>query len=836
MKPIFSATILLWVLRLTDVSGYPDCCAVSSAGEDVVCRGCGLDTVPQDLPINATQLDLSNNKLTTLKPKSFLYLPNLQTLKLNRNGMRNITSGAFDGLGHLQFLSLSDNGLDSSLGTNVFQFLNNLRVLDLHRNVFHLNQVYPIKALSHTTSIETLKIDVFHQFSFGIGFSHLKKLRILNLYGMQRCSIRNTSFTGLGSITIIHLIINSRLSFIENDALSPFKTLALLDIDSDRTLNIREVLYILYGLRNQTMEQISFNNNFLPFDNPVKIHTSDIVYLQSICVKRLYLIRNAISSFPLKGITSWTGRRCLEVLDVSQNKFTTFNMVYYLPLFPALTHFSLTCNILSKSRRKRLSFKRFLRDERTLFLPPRLIFLNISHNNIRGYFDKLHFSLNNSLRYFDISYEREGSFRLYINGKGLVHMEELYLSFMDCYHVKCVVFADMPNLAKIVARQCSFESDLLSVNSKSVFNGLRNLTYVDLSENHIPKWDPMTFYDQKDSLRVLMISENEISTFPAKAIEALETLEYVDVSQNSITTLSLSDCNLIDRLKQKSDTFSVNIHGNPLVCSCHDLDFPRWVFRTTVLYNKEHLQCITPNGDFIHFKELHRTFEKFEINCASFSWLIVSTILLILISVLVTVSLVTWRYSAKLRVWCRQPAEGEFSHYVFLSYSNKDTKWVRERLVPHLEQDKLSFICEDKDFRPGKDIATNILDAIDYSYKCVFVVSYHFLSCEWTRYAMQVASGYCFRKGREKINIIILLDDIELSELPKLLRKNWDNIECLRWPHPHSNNSGQGTAAKVTEIEIERAKMFDRLSQCIRKGKPKIVFQDEETLVSETML
>lgn len=65
-------------------------------------------------------------------------------------------------------------------------------------------------------------------------------------------------------------------------------------------------------------------------------------------------------------------------------------------------------------------------------------------------------------------------------------------------------------------------------------------------------------------------------------------------------------------------------------------------------------------------------------------------------------------------------------------------------------------MCADKDFKPGKDIASNILDTIDLRYKFVFVVSYGFLNSEWPKYAIQVASGNSFRKGRETMNIVIL--------------------------------------------------------------------------------
>ncbi|XP_033741928.1 toll-like receptor 4 [Pecten maximus] len=819
------------------VRGYPDCCVERSVGDemDVTCRRCRLNTVPQDLPVNVTQLDLANNELTILQPKSFSSLPNLKTLKLDSNRMRNISLGAFDGLVNLRYLSLSDNSLDS-FGEYVFQPLVNLRVLQLKHNRFHIHKTYPVTALSYLTSMEIMYIDIFEQFSFGSAFLGLNKLTTLNLNGIEKCPIRNTSFRGLENLKITHLTINSRINFIENDAFSPFRNLTLLSIDSRRSLDIREVFQALYGVRNRAMDEIRSTRNFRMYGSPIKLKIIDILFLKSICVKRLYLRRNALTAIPLDVITSWTSRNCVEVLDVSENKFTSIPMMLItVSLFRSLTRFTITNNIPSRSKRGLLKIENLnVEDESIIYLPHNLIFLNFSHNNIYSHDDHLHYSSNNSLKFLDMSYQRKGKFRFTVHGMALTHLKELYVSGMDCYHSRCVEFAGMTNLAKVVARQCSLENDFLTSNSKSVFNGLRNLTYVDLSVNHLKEWDSLTFHDQRQSLKVLLISENEINVFPTQALETLEQLEYVDIGNNALSTLTLSDYNILDKLKQQSSKFLVNLHGNPLLCSCDDLDFLRWAVRTTVLFDKENLRCVTPHGDSIRIKDLERNFERFEIDCASFSWLIVSILLLVVMVVLVTLSLVSWRYSAKLRVWCRQPADGEFKHYAFISYSDKDSKWVRDQLTSHLEQEGLSFMCADKDFEPGKDIATNILDAIDSCYKSVFVVSYHFLNCEWTRYAMQVTSGYSFRKGREDMNIIILLDDIELSELPKLLRKNWDNVECLRWPCDDS--SLEECADKTISMEKAREKVLRKLSKYIRKGNPEIVKPEEEVSMSDTRL
>ncbi|XP_069132596.1 toll-like receptor 2 [Argopecten irradians] len=760
-----------------------------------------------------------------------MYMPNLLSLKMDSNDMRKISGGAFDGLANLQCLSLSDNRLDSSLGEDVFKPLVNLRVLSIYRNTFHIDKSYPNNALSYLSSIETLEVDIFQDFVFGSPFMHFRTLTTLYLNGIEICSIHNASFIGLGSSPITNLTIHSRIRYIEKNALSPFINLTELNINSRKTLDIRDVFQALYGLRNRTMGQLMFENNYIRAQPPVTLTATDIMFLKTICVKRLYLIRNSLMFIPFRTVTAWTNRNCIAILDLSVNKFSEFSQSFLtLPLFHELTNFSLTHNIPSRTKRS-MVFKEA--SEKIFVLPPKLVFLNISRNYIRLHDNNTHFSSNNSLKSYDISYQRKNAFLLTIHGKDLSHLEELFVSGMSCTHVRCIEIAPMTKLSKLEARQCNLKNEFLLLNSTSVFRGLTNLTYLDLSANHLNQWSSLLFNDQRQSLNVLLISQNEIDVFPTEALNVLEQLEYLDISNNALTTLTLSDYELLEKLKQRSPKLLVNLHGNRLVCSCDDLEFLRWMLSTTVLMDKDNLRCVTSLGDSITIKHLQENFDKFEIDCASISWLIVSIVLLVVMYLFLTVSFVSWKYSAKLRIWCRQPLEGDFTHHAFISYADTDGSWVRKHIEPYLEQEEISFMCADKDFKPGKDIASNILDTIDLCYKSVFVVSYEFLNSEWPRYAMQVASGYSFRKGRETMNIVILLDDIQLSELPKLLRKNWVNVRRLRWPRDES--TCQGEDGENISIETKRENVLKKLSKYIQNGIPEL-HPVGDTLQSETIV
>ncbi|XP_069139291.1 leucine-rich repeat and immunoglobulin-like domain-containing nogo receptor-interacting protein 2 [Argopecten irradians] len=98
---------------------------------------------------------------------------------------------------------------------------------------------------------------------------------------------------------------------------------------------------------------------------------------------------------------------------------------------------------------------------------------------------------------------------------------------------------------------------------------------------------------------------------------------------------------------------------------------------------------------------------------------------------------------------------------------------------------------------PGRDIADNIMDAIDSSRQIVFVVSYASLDREWTTFTMRLAYEYSFRIGREKMDIFILLGDIKKSEFRKLIRNSLRVIQPLRWHQECNTNMERMTGART---------------------------------------
>ncbi|XP_060075271.1 toll-like receptor 6 [Ylistrum balloti] len=797
--------------RLTD----KDCCDVYRSGEtsQVTCQGCRLQAIPRSMDENTTLLDLSYNRLMILQKGAFITIPYLVHLSLSYNNLSVITTGAFDHLGYLQRLDLSHNALDdSSFKETTFQSLKNLRTLIIHSNNFNLRKVFPEATFLSLSNIDTLYIDIFDGMHFGKGFLNFKKLKNLHFYQNGELSIKNTTFQALGEMNIMELSLFFKTGKLESDALYPFQSLSSLVLDSRRYRDITEVLSLLYGLRESKMDSIRLSSNYVRNGGTVQLGTSDVWFLSKVCTKKLFMSDNAIGSINTVAFKTWASRGCIEYLDISKNSFQSPQVFFILKLFPSVKYIDCSYKKSTFTRKRKGLFRH------SVYLPKTLIHLNLTHFPFTYDYGRLSFVEKNNLEVLDISYQLP-SFTCGRKMYGLSHLTGFNISGIDCSSPYPEMFSDMLMLSTLTARECQLaNSDLFYTNT--LFKGLNLLSHVDLSSNTLTQLNSNTFTDQSGSLKTLLLVDNSLVHLPIEILQQLTVLEMLDISNNLIVSLTLSEINILDNYRSQSEKFTVKLGGNPLVCDCDNLAFLSWLDTTEVIYDKNELVCVDSNMKIVKLLE---TFHDFRVDCVSQFWLIVSITITVICLILGILFRVVWRYSLKLRFWCRNLVEHDtFPYDIFISYSRDDCGWIRKTLVPWLEQQDMSYGAEDKTFDTGLDICDNIMGAIDDSYQTVFVVSCKFLEYEWQTFAMKVASRYSFREGREYMNIIILLDDIKQSEFPKMIRENWDKIRPLHWPDLHNTDG--------TRLNTARKLFWEKLLKRIRKGNKRLA----KTLNSES--
>lgn len=781
----------------------------------MTCYGCQLNDVPTGLSLNTTVLNLGNNSIVRIDDHSFKDLPHLRSLLLSRNQIHTISSGAFASLKNLDLLDLSNNNLEHfAFDSSVFKHLEKLSCLYLNNNNFHLKRLYPENAISHAKALTSLNIDIFEDFKFGQGFLNLTNLQTLNVFqkGTARISIRNTSFRGLEQSQITHFILYCTMKSMEPGSLSPLRNLLSLTLDSRKTLSIHMVLRALYGLQGRTMESIRLPHNHIRYTRNGYLEKTDLVFLGTICVRRLDLAGNLISGITMEAVLSWHSRACLEVLDVSRNVLESPQLLSLLVLFPSITHVYASYEVRQYSRKRRSIWNR----KSIVFFPQSLRHLYLSHDPMNfDISDVTTVSDDNNLRTLDVSYP---VMEVTCSGgyiKGLLRLQQLIMSGWECSHTSNRFFVEFPNLSRLDAKNCNL-GNKLGMEGHSLFTGLYNLSFTDLAFNNINTLSLDTFKDQAYSLKVLNLTGNHMERIPMDILTLLYVLEILDLRDNVIIKLSGKDCSFLENHRSRSDKFQILLAGNPVACNCDNLEFVTWLGTSTVVYDRVDISCITPHGSKVLVSEFLETMDEFQDSCVAQFWLLMSVILTVVCILMGILSRLAWRHSITLRVMCRDPREhGVYPYDLFLVYSEQDSGWVRNTLAPWLEEHGIEYCAEDKNLELGGDKADQIMNAIDDSCQVVFIVSCTFLECDWSLYTMKFANTYSYRDGRENMSIIIMLNDMKRSEFPKRIRKNWDAIRPVKWPNEGNTNRSQ--VSKEEEI------FWKRLLSRIRRGSNRLI-------------
>ncbi len=98
-----------------------------------VCSAQGFNDLPEQLPMDATEIFLDGNDLTELDSHTFIGRKNLRVLHLNASGIQEVQNKTFNGLKSLSVLHLEDNRISSLRGYE-FEGLTGLRELYLQNN------------------------------------------------------------------------------------------------------------------------------------------------------------------------------------------------------------------------------------------------------------------------------------------------------------------------------------------------------------------------------------------------------------------------------------------------------------------------------------------------------------------------------------------------------------------------------------------------------------------------------------------------------------------------------------------------------------------------------
>ena len=165
---------------------------------------------------------------------------------------------------------------------------------------------------------------------------------------------------------------------------------------------------------------------------------------------------------------------------------------------------------------------------------------------------------------------------------------------LDTSRLTVSAFSQMPNLTMLLLGKTDFGISIANDSQNRMFAKNTNLRMLDLSECQITTV-PQEEFSHLHQLQILNLSFNEMTTFTVK-LNQLTALTLLNISHNKLTTLSPSTLKELDYIAYRR-TIQVDISGNPLLCLPDQMDFLTWAKTTRVQFvNADNTFCSGEHG------------------------------------------------------------------------------------------------------------------------------------------------------------------------------------------------------------------------------------------------
>ncbi|XP_010004422.1 PREDICTED: toll-like receptor 1 [Chaetura pelagica] len=738
-----------------------------------------LTNVPKTIPVHTHVLDLSHNRITGLSVSEFIYLSDLQVLNLSHNLITEFDFNVLIFNEDLEYLDLSHNNI-----LKVYcQTLVYLRHLDLSFNKFSMLPICQ---------------------EFGNMF-HLKYL------GLSATVVQKSDFR-----YIIHLQLCTVLLTLED--------FSLYEPQSLTTLNTRSLHIVFAANQNfsfallydgmSTAEDLKivnlrYNSSYKDFPSPPltllkKIKTTalmlDTVDLQWAIILQIFLLiwYSPVEHLTVKNLTFW-------------GPLGVMNEYEFLPFFGSLEQLLSLDNSMTALTLEHVRNKVYYFNQEILYR--QFSEMNIASLTIYDAYMPHMLCPNRTSSFQHLNFSHNVlTDELFQNCGTLTNLKLLILqrnkfetlskvSSMTS-HMRSLQYLDMSsNLLSHdgADMQCQWTESLaeldLSSNllSDSVFECLPvNIQKLDLRQNQITSV-PRGMAELK-SLKELNLASNRLADLPV--CSGFTSLEFLNVEMNLILTPPAGFFQSCPRVRE------LQAGHNPFKCSCELQDFIRMerqsggkLFGWPAAYVCEYPQELRGRQlkDF-HLSELACSTTLLLVTALGLTLVLVAAVAFLCISLDVPWYVrMTWRWTqTKRRARHNRPAEqaAALQFHAFISYSERDSLWVKNELMPNLEKGEgcVQLCQHERNFVPGRSIVENIINCIEKSYKSIFVLSPNFVQSEWCHYELYFAHHKLFSENSNSL-ILILLEPIPPYVIPARyhkLKALMAKRTYLEWPKERS--------------------------------------------------
>ncbi|NP_001159573.1 toll-like receptor 1 precursor [Oncorhynchus mykiss] len=738
-----------------------------------------ISAVPRNLPPCTEALDLSQNNIHKLGREDFQVTTHLRFLNLSWNVLEDIDPETFHPTPLLESLDLSHNQLQNLSDQRYLLLALNLRDLDLTFNMFHT-------------------------MTLGVEFHSLTKLERL---GLGAKIIRVEDFINITDVHLQTLTLRlENLTAYDSGSLSDVQaekvSIGLTNKPTDRNL-IADALLMF-----NEVELMGMNINGLVASYVVElvkerraVNTTHL-YLTNMAItwKHLTNTINAVFESPIIHLSTSDVAIHIPPVSDTPGRNTSHTKSFSARRAGVVSFFfslEVLCNFFINMPVERLAMTETSIIHMTCpKLPSGILQLDFSDCALA---DTVFSRVEQQITVECTTLNKVNI--LVLRGNNLRSLQTLSKRVQNMISLRHLDLS--LNSLVYSGQECHWPPNIVHLNlssnglSESVFSCLPNGTVsLDLQNNQISTV-PETLL-ALDSLLALDLSANRLRDLPVCA--GFPHLKYLLLRENSLHAPSvrvLETCPVLQVL---------DASRNPFTCTCGLRGFSDLGAGTGLGSGHPAIQLLHWPGAYrCSYPEAWRnsTLEGFqipEISC-NVGLLAMAILCPAVAVIIVMVTLchhldIPW-YLGMIRQWTRakhrartqqvrpEELEGVVFH-PFVSSTQPDADWVKGQLLPNLEGSGggLHICRHERDFVPGKTIVENIIQCVERSRRCVFVLSRHFVRSEWCPYELYFASHQRLTRGSDSV-ILVLLEPLPQYMIPSKyyqLKAMMGRHTYLEWP------------------------------------------------------
>ncbi|XP_057261473.1 CD180 antigen [Pezoporus wallicus] len=509
-------------------------CVEIAANKSYNCEGLELRKIPEGLPVTTEILDFSFNVLPSLDKSTFSELKSLLLLDLTRCQINWVYDGAFHSNRQLKTLVLTGNLL-MFLSDTAFVGPQSLKQLVLTQTGITSMSFIPMTNLD---SLDTLIL----------GNNHISSLQLPPNFPTQNLKYLDFQMNNIKTITaadvsLLQKTSNITLIFKGNDITYIEPGAFQSHFYSLDFGGCADIPGILAGLQNSTVQTL-WLGTFHGMEKEPFITPDVLQGLCSISVKDLYLQLRHFKKLNADMFHCLTSLHKLDLTQTHINKLPAgiSGMSSLEELVLNANSFEHLCNINSASF-------------------PSLIHLHIKGNSEllqlgSGCLEKLA-----KLQHLDLSKSYIKSFDCCKEAlSGLSSLRQLNLSHNIKLHLHDVFMKDSASLELLdlastplhintsqgpfrnlhTLQVLNLSSSHINTSIQHLFQGLESLLFLDLSQNNfelgIMQNDKL--FQELPNLEVLILSSCELTAIGNQAFHSLKKLQHVDLSHNKLAAFS----------------------------------------------------------------------------------------------------------------------------------------------------------------------------------------------------------------------------------------------------------------------------------------------------------